>query len=143
ETAAEKRKKHAAPKDGSPLIIGIKELGNFDYDADKGGNIPDDVKKLSGTKIRVQGFMIPLEDTEGEVSEFLLVPVLTGCIHVPPPPPNQVIHVKMSSPIPYTWKPLWIAGKLEIASTPGGSAELRMAGTESAPYAGSGLRVED
>ncbi|MGZ3657859.1 MAG: DUF3299 domain-containing protein [Bdellovibrionota bacterium] len=115
-------------------------LETLDY---KTGRTPARLKRFDGIHVRVPGFMIPLEDTEGEVSEFLLVPVLTGCIHVPPPPPNQVIHVKMSSPIPYTWKPLWIAGKLEIASTPGGSAELRMAGTESAPYAGSGLRVED
>src|SRR3569623_151967 len=61
ETAAAKRKKHVPPANGGVLALSAKELGNFEYDADKGGNIPDDVKKLTGSKIRVQGFMIPLD----------------------------------------------------------------------------------
>jgi len=46
--SAESRKKHAAPKTGEDRELEIKELGNFEYDADKGGNIPADVKALSG-----------------------------------------------------------------------------------------------
>src|SRR5688500_6594240 len=61
ETDPEKRKKHVTPKGGQVLDVAIKDLGNFEYDADKGGNIPEDVKKLHGTKIRVRGFMIPLD----------------------------------------------------------------------------------
>ena len=30
---------------------------------------------------------------EREVTEFFLVPFFGACIHVPPPPPNQIIHV--------------------------------------------------
>jgi hypothetical protein len=95
ETAAEKRKKHVAPKDGSALVIGIKELGNFDYDPDKGGNIPDDVKKLSGTKVRVQGFMIPLDQADN-ISHFSLVPSLFACCFGQPP---QIQHqIVVSTP---------------------------------------------
>src|SRR5258708_5040305 len=38
----------AAPKEGQVVELAIKDLGNFDYDMAKGGNIPDDVKRLNG-----------------------------------------------------------------------------------------------
>jgi hypothetical protein len=31
-----------------------------------------------------------------DVGEFLLTPIAGGCIHVPPPPPNYVVHVAMT-----------------------------------------------
>src|SRR5205823_1959203 len=46
--APETRKPHPAPKAGETIGLTIKELGNFEYDADKGGNIPEAVKALSG-----------------------------------------------------------------------------------------------
>ena len=49
EMSAEKRTPHPAPKAGETVAMAIKELGNFEYDADKGGNIPDDVKAMSGS----------------------------------------------------------------------------------------------
>lgn len=114
-------------------------LERLDY---RQGRIPPRLQRYAGIHVRVPGFMIPLEDTSGEVQEFLLTPTLTGCIHVPPPPPNQVIHVTMEKPVPYTWKPLWVAGKLEIQGA-GDHLELRMKGTEASPYLGNALRVED
>ena len=41
---AKARTPHAAPKPGEVLEMEIKELGNFKFDADRGGNIPADVK---------------------------------------------------------------------------------------------------
>jgi len=102
ETAAEKRKKWSANKDGSALALGIKELGNFDYDADKGGNIPDDIKKLSGTKIRVQGFMIPLDQADN-ISHFSLVPSLFACCFGQPPQIQHqiVVHTPKGKAVGY------------------------------------------
>jgi len=96
ETSAEKRKRFSVPKDGEVLALGsIKELGNFDYDADKGGNIPDDIKKLSGSKIRVAGFMIPLDQADN-ISHFSLVPSLFACCFGQPP---QIQHqIVVSTP---------------------------------------------
>jgi hypothetical protein len=88
-TAAEERKPHPAPKAGETRDANIKELGNFDYDADKGGNIPDDVKALSGMKVRVKGFMIPM-DQASNVTTFALVPDLFACCFGQPP---QVQHM--------------------------------------------------
>ena len=44
---------------------------------------------------RIPGFVVPLKTTEDiRILEFFLVPYYGACIHVPPPPPNQIIHVK-------------------------------------------------
>ena len=92
-TSAEERKPHAAPKPGETRETNIKELGNFDYDADKGGNIPDDVKALTGLKVRVKGFMIPM-DQAANVTSFALVPDLFACCFGQPP---QVQHMIVST----------------------------------------------
>jgi hypothetical protein len=88
-TSAEERTAHPAPKAGEVRDANIKELGNFDYDADKGGNVPDDVKGLSGLKVRVKGFMIPM-DQASNVTTFALVPDLFACCFGQPP---QVQHM--------------------------------------------------
>ena len=101
--SAEKRKKFAPPKDGEVLALAsIKELGNFDYDADKGGNIPDDIKKLSGSKIRVSGFMIPLDQADN-ISHFSLVPSLFACCFGQPPQIQHqiVVHTPKGKAVGY------------------------------------------
>jgi uncharacterized protein len=52
---------------------------------------------LDGVTVKLPGFIVPLTVTkEGVVSEFFLVPYLGACIHVPPPPPNQLVYVETS-----------------------------------------------
>lgn len=55
--------------------------------------------ELEGKNVRLLGFIVPLEFDQVTISEFLLVPYLGACIHVPPPPANQVILVKSEKPI--------------------------------------------
>ena len=52
--------------------------------------------KLDGRTIRLPGYLLPLEFENKKVTEFLLVPWVGACIHTPPPPPNQIVHVKLS-----------------------------------------------
>jgi hypothetical protein len=53
--------------------------------------------KLSETKVKIPGFVVPLVvNDNGVVSEFFLVPYFGACIHVPPPPPNQIVYVKLA-----------------------------------------------
>ncbi|HTU52118.1 MAG TPA: DUF3299 domain-containing protein, partial [Acidobacteriaceae bacterium] len=64
-------------------------------------NVPQSQQKapilaLSGKRVSIPGFMVPLEDDLDVVTEFLLVPYAGACIHVPPPPPNQIVYVKMN-----------------------------------------------
>ncbi|MDB5299590.1 MAG: hypothetical protein JWO87_1253, partial [Phycisphaerales bacterium] len=87
-TTPEARKPHAAPKAGETLEFAIKELGNFDYDQEHGGNIPADVRKLNGTKVRLRGFMIPMDQAEN-ITQFALVPSLFACCFGQPP---QIQH---------------------------------------------------
>jgi uncharacterized protein len=68
---------------------------------------------------RVPGYMVPLKDDLEEVKEFLLVPSAGVCIHVPPPPPNQIVHVIMAggkkAQVRLWIEPLWVEGTLKLA----------------------------
>lgn len=73
---------------------------------------------VKGLKIRMPGFIVPLELGKMDVSEFLLVPYFGACIHTPPPPANQVIHVTASSPFKAKtgMDAVWVEGVLEIGN---------------------------
>lgn len=74
------------------------------------------VEKLNGQHIRIPGYLLPLETSNGRVTEFLLVPYVGACIHVPPPPPNQIIHVNSTQKEGYKssklFEPIWATGKI-------------------------------
>jgi hypothetical protein len=63
----------------------------------KTGDANAAVKSLEGGSIKISGYMVPFDDDEERVTQFLLVPVAGMCIHLPPPPPNQIVLVEMSS----------------------------------------------
>ncbi|MDC1311557.1 DUF3299 domain-containing protein [Burkholderiales bacterium] len=71
------------------------------------------VPEMDGKPIRIPGFIVPLEfNDDKKVSQFFLVPFFGACIHVPPPPPNQVIHVTSSEGVELEnlYTPYWISG---------------------------------
>ncbi len=51
------------------------------------------VPELNGKSVVMPGFVLPLEYAGTKVTEFLLVPWVGACIHTPPPPANQIVHV--------------------------------------------------
>lgn len=51
------------------------------------------VTELNNKPVIMPGFVLPLEYAGTKVTEFLLVPWVGACIHTPPPPANQIIHV--------------------------------------------------
>ena len=74
-------------------------------------------KSLEGATVRLPGFIVPLEAVKnGDVSEFLLVPYFGSCIHVPPPPPNQIVYVHAGHRpgIDSIYDAYWITGKLHL-----------------------------
>lgn len=93
---------------------------------------------LRGERIRIPGFMVPLERKGERVSEFLLVPYFGACIHVPPPPANQIIHVTVTKPLnnAQTMDAVWVSGTLDTvhSNTPWGSSGYRMKADIVAPY---------
>jgi len=74
---------------------------------------------LNGARVRIPGFVVPLERDRDQISEFLLVPYFGACIHTPPPPQNQVIHVFSSKPLKNmrAMDTVWIHGTMETASS--------------------------
>lgn len=70
---------------------------------------------LNNRKIRIAGFAVPIEENNGVVSEFLLVPYFGACVHSPPPPANQIIHVIAKTPAKIKMmETLWVSGTLTL-----------------------------
>ena len=99
------------------------------------------VEELDGLRVRLPGFVVPLELDAQKMSEFLLVPYYGACIHVPPPPANQTIHVVAPEGREYVgelFDTVWVTGTLRVIRS---SSELADAGyridlTEIEPYDG-------
>lgn len=73
--------------------------------------------ELDKTRIRLPGFIVPLEfDDDMNISEFFLVPYFGACIHMPPPPPNQIIFVSYPQGLQLDelYTPFWVSGELKI-----------------------------
>lgn len=86
------------------------------------------VKELDGQQVKLPGYIVPLDVTEeGRVTEFLLVPYFGACIHVPPPPSNQIVHVtsELGVLMDALYQPFWIEGPLMVKAS---SSELAEAG---------------
>jgi hypothetical protein len=59
------------------------------------------VAALEGRAVSLSGYVVPLDtDDQGLMSSFLFVPTIGACIHVPPPPPHQMVYVTLAHPIP-------------------------------------------
>ncbi|MCO4009309.1 DUF3299 domain-containing protein, partial [Pseudomonas aeruginosa] len=97
------------------------------------------VKALDGIEAKLPGYIVPLEISEaGLVTEFLLVPYYGACIHVPPPPSNQIVYVKTAKGVQMDelYQPFWVEGtfKVENASSELAAAGYRMQASKVTPY---------
>lgn len=74
------------------------------------------VGELEGQLVRLAGYALPLEFSETGVIEFLLVPYIGACIHVPPPPPNQMVFVRLNQIFhaDNLYTPVWVTGRLSL-----------------------------
>ncbi|SEQ43292.1 hypothetical protein SAMN03080615_01529 [Amphritea atlantica] len=77
------------------------------------------VKEMDGRMIRIPGFVVPLVEEGQSVTEFFLVPYFGACIHVPPPPSNQIIHVTFEPGVNVEnlYDAIWVVGKLSVETT--------------------------
>lgn len=93
--------------------------------------------ELSGSEVKIPGFVIPLEGTDTHITEFLLVPYFGACIHVPPPPPNQIVYVRFPSgaPVQQLWDVVYVVGEITTESQ---STALAVTG-----YTIDGVRIEE
>ena len=70
---------------------------------------------LQGRAVRIPGYVVPLDARAQGLTEFLLVPYFGACIHSPPPPANQVVHVQSDRPLALrSMDAVWVAGTLDV-----------------------------
>jgi hypothetical protein len=74
---------------------------------------------LVGTSVRLPGYVLPLQFKDRKAVEFLLVPTVGACIHTPPPPANQIVHVVYPEGIEVNglFTPVWITGTMLAQSS--------------------------
>jgi uncharacterized protein len=99
------------------------------------------VDELDGLLVRLPGFVVPLELDAKRMSEFLLVPYYGACIHVPPPPANQTIHVVAPAGLEYVgelFDTVWVTGTIRVMRSSSDLAEAgyRIDVSEIEPYLG-------
>lgn len=95
---------------GPGVIDEANDIWNPQYDAN-GQKLNTG---LDGKSVKLPGYIIPFDATAEGVTSFMLVPYVGACIHVPPPPPNQLVFVTTSTPWPSEslWDPVWVFGTL-------------------------------
>ncbi len=118
---------------GSGVEVDWRLLGQMDY---VNGKSSSELEALNGHQVKIPGFMVPLEDSQKAVTEFLLVPSPQACIHVPAPPPNQMVYVKMRSGAEVAFGPIWVYGTLNLVTKKSmyGEASFELIGENVEPY---------
>lgn len=96
------------------------------------------VTELEGQDSRLPGFLVPLENAGDLVREFFLVPYYGACIHTPPPPANQIVHIVLDEGVPFDnlFEPYWAEGTLTLTQTDTdlGTAGYRFEAAHIRPY---------
>ena len=79
--------------------------------------LSEDVQsELNGQHVRIAGYLVPLEfDSPEVITQAFVVPYFGACIHVPPPPPNQIILMNAPEGLKLEdlYNPYWVAGELK------------------------------
>ncbi len=75
------------------------------------------VQDLDGKDVKIPGYVLPTEFSGDKVVEFLLVPYVGACVHTPPPPANQMVHVKVEEGFTTQglFAPVWVTGQIKTA----------------------------
>ncbi|WP_434357135.1 DUF3299 domain-containing protein [Parasalinivibrio latis] len=97
---------------GMPIQPNVSHNSDMTAQQNRVGSVRGE---LNNSFVKIPGFVIPLEGDDKVVTEFLLVPYMGACIHVPPPPPNQIVYVKFKdgAPIQQLWDVVYVMGTLK------------------------------
>lgn len=120
-----------------PVQIDWRMLASLSLES---GEAPAALAALDGKRVVIAAFIVPLEDDMQRADEFLLVPYFGACVHTPPPPPNQMVYVKMKDSKMIRigwWDPVNFEGVLHLKQVESvyGPSYFEMEGLESKPYA--------
>ncbi|MGF1772535.1 DUF3299 domain-containing protein [Vibrio wakamikoensis] len=110
--------KDLVPEDQQEMI----QQASVQFVSDHSGEAPEQNKigsfqtDLAGKTVRIPGFVIPLEGDNEKTTQFLLVPYYGACIHVPPPPINQIVFVEVPEGTANQglWDVVYVTGTLSI-----------------------------
>ena len=114
----------SVPDDGTPLPTPTEEGRWMSVPRKSRGPAPV-VESLDGQRVHIGGYVVPLDFAATTIKEFLLVPFVGACIHVPAPPSNQIIYVKTEKgfDVQGSFDAVYVTGTLKVASTATGLAD--------------------
>jgi uncharacterized protein len=117
--------KLGGPDDGSPAPPPLPEGRWMSVPTQPNAGPVRVVESLGGKRVHIGGYVVPLDFDATRVTDFLLVPFVGACIHVPPPPANQIIYVNIAQGfnVQGTFDPVWVTGTLNVTPTFTGLAE--------------------
>ncbi|MFC4728337.1 DUF3299 domain-containing protein [Coralloluteibacterium thermophilus] len=104
-------------------IEALQAMAEISHDGSGPGVVFDSertVATMDGVRGKIAGYIVPLNvDEQNRMIDMFLVPYFGACIHVPPPPPNQLIYIKPRTPQPMgeIWDAYWVEGTLKIDRT--------------------------
>lgn len=113
--------------------ISWETLKTLEVDAKTKKNIiKPELQKHIGKEVSIKGFMMPLDYEAKEIVEFLFMPYIPSCMHVPPPGANQLILVKMKKgvKIKSTFYPMELTGKLILDNNADLESSYKIEGTK-------------
>lgn len=124
------------PKDFKMPPVSMEHIGSM---AQVAPNAPL-IESLDGTLAKIPGFVVPLEGDAESITEFLLVPYFGACVHVPPPPSNQIVYVRFPEGVPVAnlYDAVWVTGTLSTEGWTGDIASVgySMKGISLSPFEG-------
>ncbi len=102
---------------GLDKILPFDELTSWPYEHGLKG-MPKRVKKLSGKKVLMTGFMLPIDEVQN-IKEFLLVESLWSCCYGQPPDIHGIVRVVMpkKKTTDYFFDPLKLIGTFKVEAT--------------------------
>jgi len=121
------------PKDWNPMKdLGATDMGQLQDGDPRAAELMKKMQQafdnapvnraMDGAQVKIPGYIVPLEQKKsGEITEFLLVPYFGACIHTPPPPANQILHVHPSKSAKFrAMDAVWVTGTLKTTRSQSG-----------------------
>lgn len=102
---------------GLDMILPFDELTSWPYEDGLKG-MPKRIKDLSGKKVLMTGFMLPIDEVQN-IKEFLLVASLWSCCYGQPPDIHGIVRCVMpkGKKTDYFFDPLKVTGTFKVEAT--------------------------
>ncbi|MDJ0818973.1 MAG: DUF3299 domain-containing protein [Desulfobacterales bacterium] len=121
---------------GETLALTFSRLMTWKYDANNDTPPPEKVEELDGRKVKLTGFMYPLQQGDS-IQYFCLLRTTQTCCYGPRPQFNQYVFVEMVAPTEFSrLDPVSCVGKFRVEPTPDEGYIYRIVGQRCKPLSG-------